>query len=323
MQKSIIEKMNNWGSEKTPFLFIIDFETNNPLVFPLDDIPQGILFKINKKKNYRKKKIKKKLDFNFIKSDFNTYQKSFNHVIKEINLGNSYLLNLCTRTEVVTNYSLKEVFHASSAKYKLFIDYKKHHFTVFSPEIFIQIRKNRIYSHPMKGTIDADIIDAEEKLLQNPKEQAEHFTIVDLIRNDLSMVSKEVRVKKYRYLDRLQTNKKTLLHTSSIISGKLPDDYHHSIGDILNTLLPAGSISGAPKRKTIEIINQTEVSNRGYYTGVMGYFDGERLDAGIMIRFIEQVEDKFYYRSGGGITYRSDCTDEYNELNHKIYVPID
>lgn len=321
MQKSIIEKMNNWGASKTPFLFIVDFESLNPLVFPLSEIPSGILFNINNKKNYRHKSIKKALDFKINKSDFQKYKTSFDQVLKEIHHGNSYLLNLCTKTEIEMNYSLQEVFYSSHAKYKLYVDYLDHHFTVFSPEIFIQIRKNRIYAHPMKGTIDADILDAEKILMQDPKEQAEHYTIVDLLRNDLSMVAKDVIVKKYRYLDSLSTNQKNLLHTSSKISGKLPADYHKNIGNILNTILPAGSICGAPKQKTVQIIKQVEEHQRGYYTGIMGYFDGERLDAGIMIRYIEQSGKKFYYKSGGGITFRSDVHEEYEELNQKIYVP--
>lgn len=314
--------MNKFGASKSPFLFIIDFECKKPLVFRIDEIPNGILYSINSKSNYRKKSIKKPLEFDFYPPTFDVYQSSFNNVIKEIQYGNSYLLNLCTKTEVKFNYSLEEIFYASKAKYKLYFDYNGERFTVFSPEIFIQIKKSRIYAHPMKGTIDADILNAEEQLLDNPKEKSEHYTIVDLIRNDLNSVAKEVRVKKYRYLDSLKTSHKNLLQTSSKISGKLSKDHYKNIGDILSKLLPAGSISGAPKEKTLDIIKNSELEERGYYTGIMGYFDGERLDAGIMIRYIEQSKEKFYYRSGGGITNKSDCEEEYREIINKIYVPI-
>jgi len=323
LPKTVIYKMNKLGKSQTPFIFIFDFECHQPLVFPIDQIPEGILFKINKKRNYKKQKVKKDLSFDYKKSDFETYQKAFNKVLDQINYGNSYLLNLCSKTELETNYSLLEIFHASKAKYKLYFNYAGKQFTVFSPEIFIQIKKSKIFTHPMKGTIDAGIKNAKQLLIDNPKEQAEHYTIVDLLRNDLSLVAKKVRVKKYRYLDSLKTNQKNLLQTSSKIVGELPQDHFHNIGNIIDRLLPAGSISGAPKKKTFEIIQQVETEKRGYYSGIMGYFDGNQLDAGIMIRFIEKIGDKFYYRSGGGITYQSNCLEEYDELNNKIYVPTD
>jgi para-aminobenzoate synthetase component I len=87
-------------------------------------------------------------------------------------------------------------------------------------------------------------------------------------------------------------------------------------------LLPAGSISGAPKPKTIEIIKEVEKEKRGYYTGVFGYFDGKNLDSGVVIRYIEQNQDERFYRSGGGITSQSNALDEYNEVIQKIYVPV-
>jgi para-aminobenzoate synthetase component 1 len=175
----------------------------------------------------------------------------------------------------------------------------------------------------MKGTIDASIPGAADIILRNKKEEAEHITIVDLIRNDLSMVSSNVRVERFRYLDEIRTNHKTLLQVSSEIVGDLPEDYHSRLGDILVTLLPAGSVSGAPKKKTLEIIADAEQEKRGYYTGVVGYFDGENLDSGVMIRFIEQAGKKMYYRSGGGITTQSDAEIEYQEVMDKVYVPVD
>jgi para-aminobenzoate synthetase component 1 len=86
--------------------------------------------------------------------------------------------------------------------------------------------------------------------------------------------------------------------------------------------LPAGSVSGAPKRKTLEIIQEAEGEKRGYYTGITGYFDGEKLDSAVMIRYIEQVDDQLYYRSGGGVTTQSVCKNEYDEALAKVYVPV-
>jgi para-aminobenzoate synthetase component 1 len=105
--------------------------------------------------------------------------------------------------------------------------------------------------------------------------------------------------------------------------GTLPVNYYAALGDMLVSLLPAGSISGAPKQKTLDIIAKAEQEKRGYYTGVLGYFDGEKLDTGVMIRFIEQIGNRYFYRSGGGITTQSDVDMEYEEMIDKVYVPID
>ena len=91
---------------------------------------------------------------------------------------------------------------------------------------------------------------------------------------------------------------------------------------MLLAMLPAGSVSGAPKRKTLEIIREAEGYHRGFYTGVMGLFDGKNIDSGVMIRFVEQTPQGLVYKSGGGITSQSNCEEEYNELIDKIYVPF-
>ena len=174
----------------------------------------------------------------------------------------------------------------------------------------------------MKGTMDAALPDAEQKLLNSEKELAEHYTIVDLIRNDLSMVAKNVKVDRFRFIDKLKTNRGGLLQMSSEISGELPENYHEIIGEILIKMLPAGSISGAPKKKTIEIIREAEQYKRGYYTGIFGIFDGENIDSGVMIRYIEQKPDGLIYKSGGGITAKSNVDEEYQELIDKIYIPL-
>ncbi len=207
----------------------------------------------------------------------------------------------------------------AKAKYKILL---QDQFLCFSPEIFIQIRKGIISSFPMKGTIDASLPDAEKLLLENEKELAEHFTIVDLIRNDLSMVARQVRVKRFRYIERLTTNNKHLLQTSSEITGILPDQWKSSLGDIVFSMLPAGSVSGAPKKKTCEMIRLAEGKERGFYTGIAGIFDGNTFDSCVLIRFIEHNDGKYYYRAGGGITTQSNCESEFAELMDKIYVPV-
>jgi para-aminobenzoate synthetase component 1 len=319
--KEAITYINHLGKARIPFLFIIDFDHKQPIILRLDEVDEKeILFDVNGRKNFEIVPLNpKKLRFEGFPVDKNRYRQAFDDVIENIRYGNSFLLNLTMPSRIETNFSIKDIFFQSQAKYKLWL---KNRFVVFSPEIFIRINDRKIRSFPMKGTIDASLPDAENLLLNNEKELAEHYTIVDLIRNDLSMVSKNVKVERFRYLDRLKTNRNELLQMSSEISGDLPDNFHENLGDMLFTLLPAGSISGAPKKKTIEIIRKAEQYERGFYTGIFGIFDGENLDSGVMIRFIEQTAEGMFYKSGGGITAKSNCEEEFQELIAKIYVPI-
>jgi len=186
----------------------------------------------------------------------------------------------------------------------------------------VRIDDGKISSFPMKGTIDASMPGAEAAILNNPKETAEHNTIVDLIRNDLSMVASNVQVDRFRYAEKIVTHEKTLLQVSSEISGVLPEGYQADLGNIFRKLLPAGSISGAPKAKTLQIIREAETYSRGFYTGVFGLYNGSTLDSGVMIRFIRNDGSKLTFCSGGGITVNSDPQSEYQELIDKVYVPF-
>lgn len=239
--------------------------------------------------------------------------------------GNSYLTNLTCQAPVECNLSAKDIFLRAKGKYKLMLNLRgsRHgRFVCFSPETFVKIKGGRIYSYPMKGTQDASVPDARQVLMSDEKEAAEHATIVDLIRNDLSRVATEVRVDRYRYINVLHTNKGDILQTSSEISGKLPDDYRQHIGNILQAQLPAGSITGAPKDKTMQIIHQAENYERGFYTGIMGIYDKGELNSAVMIRFLEQGEHGMVFKAGGGITSKSDCRKEYEEVIQKMYLPF-
>ena len=324
---NFIEKMNNWGVERIPFIFIIDFEMKNPVVLPLDEAAKNdIYFKFpnlniaSNQDNTSNQNFKQnKFTFKKFPVSFEAFKNSFELVSNEIKIGNSFLTNLTFPTPIKTNLSLLEIFHRSDAPFKLLY---KDQFVVFSPELFITISGHTISSYPMKGTIDSAIPNAKRKILNDLKETAEHHTIVDMIRNDLSMVSTNVKVEKFRFLNSLKTNDKTLLQVSSKITGQLPANYQAHLGDILFKLLPAGSICGAPKKKSLEIISKSETYKRGYYTGVFGVYDGTELHSAVMIRFIEKNGKVFLFKSGGGITFYSDPAKEYQELIDKVYVPI-
>lgn len=313
--------MNRYGAEQRSFLFIIDYHMQKCRVIPIEEVATDeILYQIGHLTNVHQPiSALPNLYFDKYPLSFDEYLRKFQAVIQQIAIGNTYLLNLTCATPIRSNLSLKEIFAVSRAKYKLWVSEE---FVCFSPETFVQIIGNQIISCPMKGTINAATPNAEALILGDLKETAEHHTIVDLIRNDLSMVAKKVRVEKFRYVDTIHAHDKTLLQVSSRIVGDLPKDYEAHIGDLLFRLLPAGSISGAPKAKTTEIIAATEGYDRGYYTGIFGIFDGKNLDSAVAIRFIEQSADGLVFKSGGGITSHSTARAEYNELIEKIYVPI-
>jgi para-aminobenzoate synthetase component 1 len=206
----------------------------------------------------------------------------------------------------------------ANAPYKLRVGKE---FVCFSPEPFITIKENRIHTFPMKGTIDANIPNAIDKIIKNPKELAEHIMIVDLLRNDLGIVSNNVKVEQFRYITTIEIGSKKLHQVSSHISGQLPENWKNNIGEILYSLLPAGSISGTPKKKSVEIIEEIEGYKRGYFSGIFGYFDGKNLYSAVSIRYIEQTSQGMIYKSGGGITADSTANSEYQELIDKIYIP--
>lgn len=389
MKQEIIDKINQLASQNEPFLFVINYQGDKAFIRLLSDInPEECLFdfegrgnlshawKETWKEGTSEKEIwKEEISETTWQIDpplYEDYERSFNIVKSNIMAGNSYLTNLTCRVPVSCNLSLEEIFHRAKGKYKLLLRRKrtqaedKAHlkeenieenltpFVCFSPETFVRIKGGRIYSYPMKGTLDASLPNAEKQLMEDRKEAAEHATIVDLIRNDLSRVAENVRVDKYRYIDVLHTNKGNILQTSSEISGRLPEDYPHHLGEILDAQLPAGSITGAPKDKTMQIIQEAEGYDRGFYTGIMGIYDQGELNSAVMIRFIEEetspvdfeadgeknfkasegkgdeasegkrdeASRKLYFKAGGGITSKSDCRKEYEEVIQKIYLPF-
>ena len=355
MKQEIIDKINQLASQDEPFLFVINYQGDKAFIRLLSDInPEECLFDFEGRGNLShawKETWKEGTSETTWQIDpplYEDYERSFNIVKSNIMAGNSYLTNLTCRVPVSCNLSLEEIFHRAKGKYKLLLRRKRNltPFVCFSPETFVRIKGGRIYSYPMKGTLDASLPNAEKQLMEDRKEAAEHATIVDLIRNDLSRVAENVRVDKYRYIDVLHTNKGDILQTSSEISGRLPEDYPHHLGEILDAQLPAGSITGAPKDKTMQIIQEAEGYDRGFYTGIMGIYDQGELNSAVMIRFIEEETSpvdfeadgeknfkanegkkpkesrKLYFKAGGGITSKSDCRREYEEVIQKIYLPF-
>lgn len=313
--------MDELSQRKEPFFFLINFLMDEVKIFTKNEIESKALlidFPNVININYQHTTIPN-FEWKSFPETLEHYKKGFELVQKNLRKGNSYLTNYTTKTEIETSLSLKDIFRFSKAKYKVLVPDE---FVFFSPETFVEIVDNKIFTHPMKGTIDAEIENAENILKNDPKEKAEHYTVVDLLRNDLSIVADNVQVKEFQRIDYIKTKQKNLLAMSSEIEGEVKPEYQNKIGTILQKLLPAGSILGAPKPKTLEIILEAEKYDRGFYTGIAGYFDGKNLDSCVMIRFIEKENEKLFFKSGGGITHQSDLISEYEEMKNKIYVPI-
>jgi para-aminobenzoate synthetase component 1 len=335
-----VEQLNQWGHEKKPFVFLIDFEQKKPLAWPADDCPDSFQFKFTKASSLKKtitnstktdhffletndsgftnSKVNLKSDDLLTKHpiEITAYQNKYNQVIDALQKGDSFLMNLTIPTPVQNKLDFQTYFAHARSKYVVWL---KNVFIAFSPETFIQIENGKIATFPMKGTIDASLPNAKDTLLNDPKEFAEHATIVDLLRNDLSRVASKVRVTNFRYYEEIHTQNGMIGQVSSSIEGELPKDYASRIGSILYDLLPAGSVSGAPKKKTAQLIASIEGTDRGFYTGIAGYFDGVNLDSCVLIRYL--AADNVYH-SGGGITFQSDMASEYQEMINKVYVPV-
>lgn len=322
IKASEVFKMMN-TSENQQYLFAVDFELNKGIFIKNPMEQKEVLWRVGAFSNFEtQNESPTKLNFKPHSIAFSDYHHKFDIVKNGLHSGNSFLTNLTIRTNISSDYTLEQIARHANSPYVLMVPQE---FVCFSPETFVHIHNNgEIGSRPMKGTIDATIDNALQKLTDDKKEREEHNTIVDLIRNDLSIIADGVRVERFRYAEWLKTMSGEIIQTSSLIRGNLTKEYSHRLGDVMKCLLPAGSVSGAPKEATLKLIRQAEKSNRGFYTGVFGYCDGNSIDSAVMIRFIEQnVHGQQYFRSGSGITANSDAQSEYDECIKKIYLPFE
>ncbi len=335
MQEAI-ERINQLGSQRVPFICLFDIEQCQPQVWPVKEIIQDeLLFCTPLGSNYGPALPPKAEPYQTpAKIDSLTplcrqrYSRGFKIIQEGLRRGDSFLANLTFPVEINMKASLKEIFEQAAAPYRL---WWKDHFVVFSPEAFIGIQGNTIRTWPMKGTILASHPRAEATLLDDKKEAAEHLTVVDLLRNDLGIIGRRVEVERFRYLQRIPSPAGDILQASSCIKAEIETDWHTRIGSLLASISPAGSISGAPKYKTMQLIAQAEAEPRGYYTGVFGHFDGQSFTSAVMIRFIENrpgglpsapIAPVLRFRTGGGITIYSQEQKEYDELHAKVRIPV-
>ncbi len=202
--------------------------------------------------------------------------------------------------------------------YLFFFDYGDYRIFGSSPEAEIRIKKNKAYIHPIAGTFKRtgnDDKDRElaEQLSKDPKENAEHVMLVDLARNDLSRNADNVVVETYREVQFFSH----VIHLVSQVSGEITDDTN--LIKVLGETFPAGTLSGAPKYKAMELIDTYENQNRGYYGGCIGYLGFDRtVNHAIMIRSFLSKNNKLFYQAGAGIVAGSQEESELQEVNNKL-----
>lgn len=188
-----------------------------------------------------------------------------------------------------------------------------------SPEMLVRVEGTRVETHPIAGTRRRGATDAEDarlgdELVQNEKERAEHVMLVDLGRNDVGRVCDygSVRVPQFMALQRFSH----VMHLSSVVEGRLSPD--HDRLDALQSCFPAGTVSGAPKVRAMQIIRDLEPAGRGLYAGAVGYLDfSGNLDFCIAIRTMIMSHGMAYVQAGAGIVMDSDPTAEYEETRDK------
>ncbi len=295
-------------------LGVLDSKQNS-----IDNI-KNVIFKGNKVEYHELKNSNTEFISNFEKSDYiDTVEK----VRKYIRNGDIYITNLTQRFFCETNKEPYDVYrdlrHINPAPFAAFMNVEDFSIVCSSPERFLKIRDNIVETRPIKGTRprgknrEEDLKNRQE-LIDSEKDRAELLMIVDLERNDLSKVCEpySVKVKELFELEEYST----VFHLVSTVVGKLKDK--HTSVDCVEACFPGGSITGAPKIRSMEIIDELEPTRRNIYTGSIGYFgfDGN-VDFNIVIRTIIMKAGKAYFGVGGGITWESDKESEYDETLDK------
>ncbi len=202
--------------------------------------------------------------------------------------------------------------------YLFFFDYGDYKLMGSSPEAQLIVRNNKAVMHPIAGTFKRTGNDEEDKalsvkLLEDAKENAEHVMLVDLARNDLSRSCTAVTVSQFKQVKFYSH----VIHLVSEVVGTLGDDANPF--NVLAQTFPAGTLSGAPKFKALEIIDGLEPTARGYYGGAIGFvgFNGD-FNHAIMIRSFLSKDNTLYYQAGAGVVVSSNPKSELQEVNNKL-----
>lgn len=251
------------------------------------------------------------------------HMKAVQHVRDYIRSGDIYQANLTQRFQCYTEEAPISLYsrlrRLNPAPFACFMDYGGGQLLSSSPERFVKIKDRQIETRPIKGTRPRGKTQAEDEankaeLLASEKDQSELLMIVDLERNDLGRVSKTgtVKVPELFYLEEYAT----VHHLVSTVMGEMQDGLEEI--DVIKAAFPGGSITGAPKIRAMEVIDELEPTQRNIYTGSIGYIDfNGSTDLNIAIRTMVMKGQKVYFQAGGGIVWDSDPEMEYEETLHK------
>ncbi|MBY2477121.1 aminodeoxychorismate synthase component I [Clostridioides difficile] len=290
----------------------------------IDDIEQKILKEEEKGIDdicYQEKEVKPiRLKSNFTKKEFKNAVQNVREYIRQ---GDIYQANLTQRfsgeTELTSFELYRDLRRFSPAPFGAFLNFEDVHILSNSPERFIRCTNKKIEARPIKGTRPRgkdkeEDLKLQQELKNSEKDRAELLMIVDLERNDIGRISKtgSVKVPELFVIEPYAN----VNHLVSTVVGELKDNKDAT--DIIKATFPGGSITGAPKIRAMEIIDELEPTQRNVYTGSIGYigFNGD-MDFNIAIRTIIKDDKKVYFQVGGGMTWDSDPDEEYQETIDK------
>lgn len=264
-----------------------------------------------------------------LKSDFRPLfdEKAYCHMVERakeyIREGDIFQVVLSNRLEADMEGSLMDAYRVlrttNPSPYMFYFSGKDGEIAGASPETLAKLEKGKLYTFPLAGTrkrgaTPAQDQELEDSLLKDEKELAEHNMLVDLGRNDIGRISRlgTVKVEKYMSIEKFSH----VMHIGSTVSGQIRED--KDAVDAMDAILPAGTLSGAPKLRACEIINELENNKRGIYGGAIGYlsFTGD-MDTCIAIRLAFSKNGKVFIRSGAGIVADSVPESEYRECIQK------
>ena len=262
--------------------------------------------------------------------DKTQYLHAFEQVQEYIQAGDCYQINLTQEFTAKTIGNLidtaQDLWKLTNAPYAGYLKIDDFELLSCSPELFIDFEsKRKIVTKPIKGTMPRyvdPILDKQSKqiLKSSKKDQAENVMIVDLLRNDLSIYAETGTVKTPKLFEIESFNQ--VHHMVSEVTATLKSDIHPV--DVLLSALPGGSITGAPKIRAMEIIEELEGAPRGAYCGSMGYFNFDGTGSwNILIRSVQKYQDELSVWAGGGITIASDGEAEYQECFDKVSAILD
>ena len=248
------------------------------------------------------------------------------HYIRE---GDIFQVVLSNRLEAEVKGSLFDTYRvlraANPSPYMFYFSSDDMEIAGASPETLVKLENGKLYTFPLAGTrprgkTEAEDKALEEELLADPKELSEHNMLVDLGRNDIGKISRfgTVEVEKYMSVERFSH----VMHIGSTVGGQIRED--KDALDAIGAVLPAGTLSGAPKIRACEIINELENNKRGIYGGAIGYIDFTgNMDTCIAIRIAFRKNGKVFIRSGAGIVADSIPEKEYQECIQKAKAVMD